>query len=112
MSDGLPDVDVIDPAQVCFSQASIRDTFSDGGAIADLARGLRDGSIAPGDVPPIRVVERGGKLFTLDNRRLWAFREAGVGVPYRAATEEERQAEAWKFTTNNEGRSVRVKRAR
>ena len=112
MPEALPEGGVIDPALVRFSQASIRDTFQNGRTIADLARGLRDGSVAPRDVPPIRVVERGGKLFTLDNRRLWAFREAGVDIPYREATDEEGRTEAWKFTTKNDGLSVRVKPGR
>ncbi len=48
-------------------------------------------------------------MFTLDNRRLEAFRRAGVSIPWRMATEEEIAAEDWKFTTTNRGVSVRVR---
>jgi hypothetical protein len=102
-------VDTIDPKGVRFSQSSIKATFRDGGTIDELADGLRSGSVKPEEVPPIRLFEREGKLFTLDNRRLEAFRRASVPVPYRMATPEEVQEEAWKFTTQNQGVPIRVR---
>ncbi len=99
----------IDPDVVRFSQDSIKGTFKNGGTVDDLAAGLRSGAIKPGDVPAIRVVERDGQLFTLDNRRLEAFRRAGVPIRYRYATPQEAASEAFKFTTRNGGQSVRVR---
>jgi hypothetical protein len=40
-------------------------------------------------VPAIRLVEKGGKLSTLDNRRLAAFQQAGVAVSHVMATVKE-----------------------
>jgi hypothetical protein len=54
-------------------------------------------------------VERDGQLFTLDNRRLEAFRRAGVPIPWRMATPEEIEEESFKFTTKNGGISVKVR---
>jgi hypothetical protein len=102
-------VETIDPNTVRFTQSSIRATFRNGGTIDQLAEGLRLGSVDPATVPPIRLFEREGKLFTLDNRRLEAFRRANVTVPFRMATPEEVEAESWKFTTQNEGASIRVR---
>ena len=99
----------IDPATVRFSQSSISRNFSAGGSVDDLATSLRSRATKPGDVPSIRLVERDGQLFTLDNRRLEAFRRAEVPIPYRMATPEEAAAEAWKFTTRNSGTSIRVR---
>lgn len=99
----------IDPATVRFSQSSVSPSFSSGGSIENLAAGLRSGDIPPGEVPPIRLVERDGNLFTLDNRRLVAFQQAGVSVPYRMATAAEENAEKWKFTTTNAGTSIRIR---
>lgn len=48
-------------------------------------------------------------MFTLDNRRLEAFRRAGLDIPFRMATPEEEAAEGWKFTTRNNGTWVRVR---
>src|SRR5437660_115383 len=99
----------MDPHSIRFSQSSISNRFRDGGTIDDLAAGLRSGSIRPEDVPPLRLIEREGCYFTLDNRRLEAFRRANAAIPWRLATPEEVAAESWKFTTTNEGVSVRVR---
>ena len=64
----------MDPNQVRFSQGSVSIRFRDGGTIEDLAQGLKAGRIRSSDVPPLRLVERDGLFFTLDNRRLEAFR--------------------------------------
>jgi hypothetical protein len=101
--------DEIDPDLVRFSQRSASFTFKDGRNINELAEGLRNGTIDPKSVPPIRLVERNGQLFTLDNRRLEAFRRAGVPVPYRLATPDETAHEAFKFTTTNGGISIRIR---
>src|SRR4051794_19318392 len=95
--------------EIRFSQSSISHRFRDGSTINELAETLQLGLVQPEDVPEIRLVERGGLMFTLDNRRLEAFRRAGVEVPYRMAPEEEITSEAWKFTTTNEGISIKVR---
>ena len=99
----------IDAASVRFSQSSISRNFSTGGTIDDLAAGLRNGSINPANIPPIRLIEQDGNLFSLDNRRLWSFQQAEVPVPYRMATPQEAAGEAWKFTTQSGGTSIRVR---
>ena len=99
----------MDPFAVRFCQASISYRFKDGGTIDDLAEGLRTGRVRPEDVPPLRLVERDGLFFTLDNRRLEAFRRAGMAIPWRRATPEEVAEESWIFTTTNNGTSIRVR---
>jgi len=80
-----------------------------GAAYDENASGLRSGAISSEAFPPIRVLERNGLTFTLDNRRLFVFQEAGVPIRTVPATAEESAAEAWKFTTRNEGASIRVR---
>ncbi len=100
----------IDPALVRFSQKSISPMFSEGaGSVAELAAGLKAGKISAADVPAIRLVEKDGALFTIDNRRLSAFQQAGVPIRYRMATPQEIAANLWKFTTKNGGTSVRIR---
>jgi hypothetical protein len=99
----------VDPNQVRFSQSSISFRFSDGSTIDDLAEGLRSGQVAPHEIPPLRLVMRGELYFSLDNRRLEAYRRAGLPIPWQMATPEEIEAEAWKFTTKNEGVSIIVR---
>lgn len=100
---------VIDPTSVNFTQDSIRSTFKDGGSLQDLVSGLKDGSINPSDIPAIRVFEVDGALFSLDNRRLHAFRKAGVPIRVKPATVDEISDESFKFTTKNGGESIRVR---
>jgi RHS repeat-associated protein len=103
-------MDFIDPFNVRFSQDSCSYTFDDGKhTIDDLAKGLADGSVPPNSISPIRLVRKGGVLTTLDNRRLEAFRRAGVSIPFRMATMREAVREAWKFTSKNGGTSIRVR---
>lgn len=100
---------VISPSAVRFSQDSAKGAFSGGGSIQGMADALRSGALKAGQVPAIRLVERNGKLFSLDNRRLEAFRRAEMDVPYRMATPEEAAREVWKFTTRNDGVSIRIR---
>ncbi len=111
-ADGLlAESGTVNPSSIRFSQNSISSNFGKGGSVSDLATGLEDGTISASDVPPIRLVPRDGTNYTLDNRRLWAFQQAGVDVPYRLATPAETAAEAWKFTTTNGGTSITMRGA-
>lgn len=102
----------VDPASVRFTQNSISYTFRNRthGTVDGLADALRTGRVRPQDIPPIRLVERDDKLYTLDNRRLEAFRRAGLDVPYRMATGQEIVREfGRKFDTTTDGRVIRVR---
>jgi len=101
----------INPQDVLFTQDSIKGTFTSGGSVDDLISGLQNGTIHPTDLPPIRLVQHDGQLFSLDNRRLFAFKAAGVDeIPYVLATPQEVVAE-WtqKFTTQTDGTTIRVR---
>ncbi len=100
---------MMDPHQIRFSQDSIKGTFKDGRSVDDLAEGLRNGTVRPEDVPAIRIVDRDGVKYTLDNRRLAAFQQADMNVPARMATPQEVARDAFKFTTKNEGTSIRIR---
>ena len=65
-----------------FSQNSISSVFKDGTTIYDLIKKLKNKTIDPKLIPPIRIVEKDGLIYTLDNRRLKVFQEAGIDVPY------------------------------
>ncbi|WP_228644956.1 DNRLRE domain-containing protein [Microtetraspora sp. AC03309] len=99
----------IDPSAVRFSQDSVSAKFKDGRTLEQMAEDLRSGKLDPEDVPEIRLLERGGQLYTLDNRRLLAFQRAGIPVRYRMATAAEIRRDAFKFTTKNSGTSIRVR---
>ena len=100
---------VVNPNAIRFSQSSISRTFRGGGTLWETIEGLKSGAIAPGSIPPIRVLEHEGQMFTLDNRRLFVFQQAGMPIRTVPATFEEIEAEAWKFTTTNNGISINVR---
>lgn len=56
------------------------------------------------------MIERNGKIYTLDNRRLYCFKEAGLeSIPVIFASLEEELKEAFKFSTKNDGISIQVR---
>ena len=93
----------INPYHVRFSQNSISGKFRNGTTIDDLSLALKKGTIDPKIVEPIRLVQRNNLYFSLDNRRLEAFRRAGIEVPYRMATPEEIISETWKLQQRMKG---------
>jgi RHS repeat-associated protein len=102
---------LVNPQTIRFTQNSIGEGFKDGsGSVRGLADGLRAGSVDPGAIPPLRLVEHNGAVYTLDNRRLAAFHLAGVNAPARMATPAEISRE-WskKFTTLNGGTSITIR---
>ena len=105
---GLPGTGTIDPKRIRFSQDSVRETFKESGSVEDLVAGLRNGSIDPSSIPAVRIVERNGQIFTLDNRRLHAFQQAGIDIPFQKLDAVPKK-ELFKFTTDNGGTSIRVR---
>lgn len=88
---------------------------NDGVPIETLIYGLRTGRVLPGDVEPIRIFEKDGKIYTLDNRRVISFRLVNMKIPYRMATVEEIVKdiiEGNKFSTADLGMSIILKEVR
>lgn len=70
---------------------------------------LKAGRVGADDLPPIRTFQKDGKTFSLDNRRLKAFQEAGVPIRTVPATAKEISGESLKFTSKNGGETIRVR---
>jgi len=67
----------LDPGKIGYTQESISKNFSNNkGLVDDLVIKLKEGSISPEDIPSIRVFKENGCVFSLDNRRLYAFKKA------------------------------------
>lgn len=99
----------LDPKTIRFTQDSIKSEFKNGQSVDELINALVSGKVKASDLPPIRIFEKDGKLYSLDNRRLYAFQQAGIPIPTVRATPEDVDREAWKFTTKNDGISIRVR---
>ena len=106
----LPKTGTIAPNKIRFSQDSISPYFQapELGSVADLTNKLLHGLIDPSSIEPIRIVEKDGMIFTLDNRRLKAFQDAEVEVPY-VKLDRIPGREKFKFRTQNDGVSIVVR---
>ncbi|MFF0561700.1 RHS repeat-associated core domain-containing protein [Streptomyces sp. NPDC004266] len=106
---GLPAAGSISPKAIRYSQDSIKGTFKDGQGFKQAIDDLVEGRTAANDFPAIRIFEKEGKIYTLDNRRLYVFKEANVPINFRRATPQEIANESWKMTTQNDGTSIRIR---
>jgi hypothetical protein len=103
---------LVNPNTIKFTQDSVKRTFGkgkSGGSLESLIKDLRSGKLNADNIPAIRTFKRDGQTFSLDNRRLKAFQEAGVRIRTRPATAEEIANEAFKFTSKNGGNTVKVR---
>ena len=100
----------VNPNDVHFMQDSIRNQTGDH-TVLDNAEALRNGTLSVNDLPNIRIWEdKNGVLWTLDHRRLAAFRLAGLEeVPFEWANIDDVLRQSWKMTTQNGGTSIILK---
>ncbi|WP_028978221.1 RHS repeat-associated core domain-containing protein [Sporocytophaga myxococcoides] len=107
----LPKVGTIDPNTIRFTQNDIAGQFKNGKGdlktfIADLKKGVHKAE----DITPIKIVEYDGKIWSLDNRRLYSFQKAGKKIKYEKVDYESVKEEFHrKFTTENDGTSIVVR---
>ena len=105
----LPEKGTLDPSKIRFSQDSISSNFRNGGSVDDLTQQLKNG-YDPSKVSPIRIVDYNNGIYTLDNRRLQAFQQAGVDVPYQKVEFNSLgRNDLAKFSTINEGTSIELR---
>ena len=91
-----------------FSQNSIDDALSDGELLVDaIARAEALGAYPP-DLPAIEVFDWQGQIFSLDNRRLYIAKEAGVDIRVTVRFPET-NAEFDKISTITAGLSMEVR---
>jgi len=68
------------PHDINYTHDSISSHFATGESIFNVAGELSVGYLTPDDFPPIRVVSLHSEWYSLDNRRLWCFKRAGVDI--------------------------------
>ena len=97
----------VDAKAIRFSQNSISAKFSDGTDIQALIDKLKSGQKI--DIEPIRIVYKDDMVFTLDNRRLYVYQQAGIEIPY-VKLDKISGKELKKFSTTNNGASIEVRK--
>ena len=89
------------PATIRYTQNTISAKFTNGTAVDSAARSLKKTPAKIDEWPPLLLRKKGGKLMSLDNRRLWVFKHAGVPLcKVRWASDDEWKAQSWKFTAS------------
>jgi senataxin len=68
----------MDVSKIRFTQQTVSPYFTDGNTVEELAQQLAIGEISAADIPSIRVVKYKNQLWSLDNRRLRAFKDGLV----------------------------------
>lgn len=105
----------IDPYKIFFSQDSIARVFRNHQSVNETAKKLVGGELKPDDFPNIQVVRRSDGLhYTLDNRRLYAFRIARryrVILKVKVLVLKEEAFHGKKFTSKNGGTAIFIRDA-
>ena len=98
---------ILSPSEIRYSQNSIRGTFSCGKDLDETVEHLLKGEITVDDIPKIGVAEKDGKYYSMDNRRLWVFKEYERRCGTRVKVVCIRKSmNSSKFTTTNDGTSI------
>ncbi|WP_210501247.1 RHS repeat-associated core domain-containing protein, partial [Pantoea ananatis] len=98
------------PDDIHFMQSSIKNQTGEH-TVLNNAAALKNGTLKPTDLPAIKIwQDSSGKLWTLDHRRLAAFKLSGLKeIPVQWATEKEIAGQMWKMTTKTDGKSIILK---
>jgi len=100
----------LNPKDIHYMQSSIKNQTG-AHTVLDNATALANGTLKAADLPAIKVWrDSTGKIWTLDHRRLAAFKIADLdSVPVQWATTKEVADQMWKMTTRTEGKSIILK---
>ncbi|EAY3827609.1 RHS domain-containing protein [Salmonella enterica] len=106
---GKPDGN-INPKDVRYMQSSIKNQTGEYTVLGN-AEALLNGTLKPSALPPIKIWKDNlGKIWTLDHRRLAAFKLAGLdSAPFKWASPNEVANQMWKMTTKTDGKSIILK---
>ena len=114
--------DARDPNGIGFTQDSISSKHGDGHTVENNIQWLKDNPDK--DLPAIQIFQKtpatdgvanagnlmNGEWYTLDNRRLYEYQQAGrASVPVTEISDIEAANSSWKWTTNTWGVDIRVR---
>ncbi|WP_421829164.1 RHS repeat domain-containing protein [Larkinella sp.] len=106
---GADDILVLSPKEIHFMQSSIKNVTGEFTVLGN-AEALKTGALNPNVLKMNVWKDANGKIWTLDHRRLGAFRLSGLEkAPVQWASPAQVQNQMWKMTTKNGGTSVKLK---
>jgi hypothetical protein len=108
--DALPEQGTISPWSIRSSQNTASWNFKppyQDSCIGDAAYQLREGQITPSQFGAVKLVEKDGMVWSVDNRRVITFRSAGLDIPYEKTTWDALSpAQKLHFTSTTNGESI------
>ncbi|MDY0093176.1 MAG: RHS repeat-associated core domain-containing protein [Candidatus Vecturithrix sp.] len=101
---------VMPPKDIRYMQSSAKNVTGEYTVLSNVDA-LKASTLKPTDLPAIRVwKDAQGKVWTLDHRRLIAFKMAGVKeIPVKWVSKDVVSKEMWKMTTQTDGLSIKLK---
>ena len=100
----------MNPGDISYTQDSISSKFQCGRLVKQTMQKLASKTLDILEIPEIRVFLWDGQWHSEDNRRLWAFKTAGLtSVPVKVVQKE--SVDPRKFTTEDRGASIRMRGA-
>jgi uncharacterized protein RhaS with RHS repeats len=98
----------MNPDKIHFMQSSAKNKTGDY-TVIDNANALSNGTLQP-EILKIKIwKDSNDKIWTLDHRRLAAFKIAKKCVPYEWASQKEIDSQMWKMTTKTGGQTIKLK---
>ena len=99
----------VNPKDMHFMQSSIKNTTGEF-TVLENAKALENGSLNPEVLKMDAWQDATGKIWTLDHRRLAAFKLSGLPeAPVNWVTPTQVQSQMWKMSTKTGGTSIRLK---
>ncbi|MEL4445359.1 type IV secretion protein Rhs, partial [Acinetobacter baumannii] len=98
----------LDPSTVHFMQSSAKNQTGDYTVLGN-AESLKSGTLDANVLRAKVWKDSSGKIWTLDHRRLAAFKLAKKCMPITWASAQEVDQQMWKMSTKNGGTSMRLK---
>merc|ERR1712098_840268 len=97
-------------ASIRWTQVSINDRFGNSLPVAWTIAKLKSGEIIPRELPLIRVAKFKGKYRSVDNRRLYCYKQAGITkIPVVVIKEDRKMKQLFeKNKSKNNGTAVRI----
>lgn len=82
------------------------------GTVDDLIKKLKECPGYADELPPIKIVEKDGLIYSIDNRRLYACKKAGVNIKYKKVKYSDlSRNERSHFSTINKGVDIEIRNA-
>jgi len=95
--------------QLNYSQDSIKGTFQDGRLVGQMTKELQVREKGIEDIPTVMALVHQNQIYSVDNRRLWSFKNSGLSPDAKIPVVAARANHAFytKFTTPSSGKTVR-----